>query len=126
MRSKRVVGLMLMLAVSLSACAPANDAGLGRAAVVPGSDRPIDSTGWTITTPAAGATNSVRVAFPEPIDHGLLDGLGVLAPDGSPMPGDMYVGEDRRRWQFTPKAAWPEGQYQLTGFGLPLMPFRVR
>ena len=52
--------------------------------------------------------------------------FSVLAPDGSPLPGDVFVAEDRRMWQFTPKAAWPEGQYQLAGFGRALMPFAVR
>lgn len=126
MRSKRAVAVVFVLAVSLSACAPANDTRRESAAAVPGSDRPIDPKGWTITAPASGATNAVRVAFPEPIDLGLLNALGVLAPDGSPLPGDVFVAEDRRMWQFTPKAAWPEGQYQLAGFGRALMPFAVR
>lgn len=124
MRSKGAV--VVVLAVSLSACAPANNARPDKAAVRPGSDRPIDPKGWTIAAPAAGATNAVRVAFPEPIDRGLLDALGVLALDGSPLPGDVFVGEDRRMWQFTPKAAWPAGQYQLAGFGRPLILFAVR
>ncbi len=57
-----------------------------------------------------------------PINPALLDALGVFAPNGSPLPGDVLVGEDHRMWQFTPNAAWPEGQYQLTGLGRPLMP----
>lgn len=126
MWSIRAVGVVLALAVSLTACAPANGAGTENAAAVPGSDRPINPNGWTITAPASGATNAVRVAFPEPLDAGLLDALGVLAPDGSPLPGDVFTAEDRRMWQFTPKAAWPAGQYQLTGFGRPLIPFSVR
>ena len=121
-----MVVLVFMLAVSLGACAPANDARPAGSAVAPGSDRPIDPKGWTITTPAAGATNAVRVAFPGPIDPALLGALGVLAPNGALLPGDAVAGEDRRLWQFTPKAAWPDGQYQLAGFGRPLMPFSVR
>ena len=125
MRSKQAFGVVFVLAVSLSACAPANDTGPGNTAAAPGSDRHIDPTGWVITTPAPGATNSVRVAFPEPIDRGVLDALGVLAPNGSPLPGDAFVGDDRRLWQFTPRAAWPAGDYQLAAFGRPLMPFSV-
>jgi hypothetical protein len=117
---------MFVLAASLSACAPANDTTPRHAAVVPGSDRQIDPKGWTITTPASGATNAVRVAFPEPLDQGLLGSLGVLAPDGAPMPGDVFVGEDRRLWQFTPRAAWPAGDYHLAAFGKALIPFTVR
>jgi len=126
MRSKRAVGVMFVLAVSLGACAPANDASRRNTAVVPGSERPIDPQGWTITTPASGATNSLRVTFVEPIDHGLLDALGVLAPDGSPLPGDVFVAQNGLSWQFTPKAAWPAGDYHLAAFGKAMIPFSVR
>ena len=56
-------------------------------------EKPLDPKAWTIATPAAGSTNSLRVTFPEPLDHGLLlRALGVLAPDGKSLPGDV----DRR------------------------------
>jgi hypothetical protein len=126
MRSKRAFSVGFVLAVSLSACAPATDTRPGNAAIVPGSDRQIDPKGWTITAPAAGATNAVRVAFPEPIDQGVLDALGVLTPNGSPLTGDAFVGEDSRLWQFTPRAAWPAGDYHLAALGRPLIPFSVR
>ncbi len=122
MRVRSVV--VCMFAVWLGGCAPSHNAGPASTAVEDGSDRSIDPKGWTITTPAA--TNAVRVAFPEPIDHGVLDALGVLAPVGSPLPGEVFVAEDSRMWQFTPKSAWLEGQYQLAGFGRPLIPFSVR
>lgn len=70
--------------------------------------------GWTIIAPAAGATNSVRVTFTEPLDHGLLlSALGVLGPDGKPMIGDVDVAPGELLWSFTPKGAWPAGDYQL-------------
>ena len=85
--------------------------------VGPAAERPLDPKAWTIATPAAGATNSLRVTFPEPLDHGLLlRALGVLAPDGAPMPGDVFVGEGELMWMFTPKAAWPAGAYHLVAF----------
>jgi hypothetical protein len=126
MRSKRAIGVGFVLAVSLSGCVPASDARPGNTAAVPGSDRQVDPTGWAITAPAAGATNAVRVAFPGPLDHGVLDALGVLTPNGSSLPGDAFVGQDGRMWQFTPKAAWPAGDYHLAAFGKALLPFSVR
>ena len=116
----------ILLAISSGACAPANDARPGNAAVMPGSDRPIDPTGWTITPPAAGATNAVRVAFPAPLEPGLLPALGGLAPDGTPLPGDVFARQDGLSWQFTPKAAWPAGDYHLAAFGKAMVPFSVR
>jgi hypothetical protein len=126
MRSKRAVGIMFVLAASLSACAPASDARPANAAVAPRDGRPIDSTAWTITPPAAGATNAVRVAFPAPLEPGLLPALGVLAPDGTPLPGDVFARQDGLSWQFTPKAAWPAGDYHLAAFGKAMVPFSVR
>ena len=116
----------ILLAISSGACAPANDARPGNAAVMPGSDRPIDPTGWTITPPAAGATNAVRVAFPAPLEPGLLPALGVLAPDGTPLPGDVFARQDGLSWQFTPKAAWPAGDDHLAAFGKAMVPFSGR
>jgi hypothetical protein len=116
----------VVVAISLGACAPANDARPGNAAVAPGSERPIDPQGWTITAPAAGATNAVRVAFPAPLEPDVLSALGVLTADGTPLPGDMFAGQDRRMWQFTPRAAWPAGNYHLAAFGKAMIPFTVR
>jgi len=80
-------------------------------------ERPLDPKTWTIMPPSAGSTNSLRVTFPEPLDHGLLlRALGVLAPDGSPLPGDVIVGEGELLWMFTPKGAWPAGRYSLVAF----------
>lgn len=82
-------------------------------------ERPLDPKTWTIATPAAGATNSLRVTFPEPLDHGLLlRALGVLASDGTSMPGDVHVGQGELMWQFTPREAWKAGNYNLVAFAM--------
>ena len=82
--------------------------------------------GRGLTPPAAGATNAVRVAFPAPLEAGLLPALGVLTPDGTPLPGAVFVGQNGLSWQFTPKAAWPAGDYHLAAFGKAMVPFSVR
>ena len=85
--------------------------------VGPPDEKPLDPKAWTITPPAAGATNSLRIVFPEPLDHGLLlRMLGVLAPDGKPLPGDVHVGAGEATWQFTPREAWQAGAYNLVAF----------
>ena len=85
--------------------------------VGPPDEKPLNPKTWTITPPAAGATNSLRIVFPEPLDHGLLlRMLGVLAPDGKPLPGDVHVGAGEATWQFTPREAWKAGAYNLVAF----------
>jgi hypothetical protein len=82
-------------------------------------ERPLDPKTWTIAAPAAGATNALRVIFPEPLDHGLLlRALGVLAPDGQPVAGDVHVGQGELMWQFTPKEAWKGGNYNLVALAM--------
>jgi hypothetical protein len=82
-------------------------------------EKPLDPKAWTIAAPAAGATNSLRVTFPEPLDHGLLlRALGVIGPDGKSLPGDVTVGPGELMWTFTPKAAWRAGDYQLVAFAM--------
>ncbi|HEX8031405.1 MAG TPA: hypothetical protein VF491_23205, partial [Vicinamibacterales bacterium] len=72
--------------------------------VGPPDEKPLDTKAWIITPPAAGATNSLRVMFPEPLDHGLLlRALGVLSPNGRPLPGSVHVADGERVWQFTPE-----------------------
>jgi hypothetical protein len=87
--------------------------------VGPPDEKPLDPKGWTVTAPAAGATNSLRVVFPEPLDHGLLlRALGVLGPNGQPLPGDAHVSQGELTWSFTPKGAWQAGQYNLVALAM--------
>jgi hypothetical protein len=87
--------------------------------VGPPDEKPLDPKGWTIAAPAAGATNAVRITFLEPLDHGLLlRALGVIAPDGTPVSGDVHVGQGELMWQFTPKGAWQAGQYNVVAFAM--------
>jgi hypothetical protein len=87
--------------------------------VGPPDEKPLDPKAWVITPPAAGATNALRVVFPEPLDHGLLlRALGVLAPNGRPLPGNVHVAEGERVWQFTPEEAWKAGNYNLVAFAM--------
>ena len=56
------------------------------------------------------------VTFPEPLDHGLLlRALGVLAPDGTPLDGEMAVGTSELKWTFTPEEPWTAGELQRGG-----------
>ena len=85
--------------------------------VGPPDEKPLDPKSWQISAPAAGATNALRIVFPEALDHGLLlRMLGVLDPSGKPLAGDVHVGQHERTWQFSPKEAWKAGAYNLVAF----------
>ena len=85
--------------------------------VGPPDEQPLDPKTWKVLAPAAGTRGPLQVAFPEPLDHGLLlRALGVVSPDGKPMPGDVVVGEHELTWSFTPREAWPAGAYNIVAF----------
>ena len=85
--------------------------------VGPPDEKPLDPKTWKVLAPAAGTRGPLQIAFPEPLDHGLLlRALGVVSPEGTPLPGDVVVGESELTWSFTPKAAWPAGAYNIVAF----------
>jgi hypothetical protein len=85
--------------------------------VGPPDEKPLDPKTWKVMAPAAGTRGPLQVAFPEPLDHGLLlRALGVVSPDGKPLAGDVVVGEHELTWSFTPKSAWPAGAYNIVAF----------
>ena len=68
--------------------------------------------------PAAGTLTPLSVAFPEPLDHGLLlRALGVLSPDGQAVPGKIDIGTHELTWSFTPQSPWAPGAYNIVAFG---------
>lgn len=87
--------------------------------VGPPDEKPLDPKTWKVLAPRAGSVEPLRVAFPEPLDHGLLlRALGVVSPDGKPMAGDVIVGEQELTWSFTPRTPWPAGAYNIVAFGM--------
>jgi hypothetical protein len=87
--------------------------------VGPPDERPLDHTAWDLKAPRAGSRDPLTVAFREPLDHGLLlRALGVAAPDGKPIAGDVAVGKGEVSWSFTPKAAWQAGTHHLVAFAM--------
>jgi hypothetical protein len=82
-------------------------------------ERPLDPSAWQIEAPAAGTRTPVTVAFPEPLDHGLLlRALGVQGADGQPLGGEIVVGRDEMTWTFTPKELWKAGAHHLVAFAM--------
>ena len=87
--------------------------------VGPPDERPLDHAAWRISAPAAGTRTPLTVAFPEPLDHGLLlRALGVQGPDGAPMAGDITVGRGEVAWSFTPRELWKAGPHHVVALGM--------
>lgn len=87
--------------------------------VGPPDERPLDHAAWQIQAPPAGTRTPLTVAFPEPLDHGLLRrALGVQGPDGQPISGEIAVGRGEVTWSFTPKEFWKAGAHNIVAFGM--------
>jgi hypothetical protein len=83
--------------------------------VAKADERPLDVSAWRVTPPPADTREALVVAFPEPLDHGLLlRALGVTGEDGRFLDGDVKVDAGESRWSFTPRTAWRAATYQLT------------
>lgn len=87
--------------------------------VGPADERPLDPKTWKIATPSAGSSTALTVAFPEPLDHGLLlRALGVLAPGGKPLDGQVVVGADELTWSFSPVEPWKAGAFNIVALAM--------
>jgi hypothetical protein len=87
--------------------------------VGPPDVKPLDHTAWQIQPPTAGTRTPLTVAFPEPLDHGLLlRALGVQGSDGQPIGGEIRVGRSEVTWSFTPKEFWKSGPHHLVAFAM--------
>ena len=80
----------------------------------PSEERALDVEDWRVTPPPANGRGTLQVAFPWPLDHGLLQrAIGVRSSAGAPVAGDVTLGHAERAWNFTPRDPWRAGQYQL-------------
>jgi hypothetical protein len=87
--------------------------------VGPPDERPLDPRSWKISAPSAGSSDPLIVAFPEPLDHGLLlRALGVLGPARKPLEGEVKVGPQETTWMFTPADPWVAGQHNLLALAM--------
>ncbi len=65
------------------------------------------------TNPIAAA-NRLEVYFPEPLDHALLSRcLVVVDSNGQTIQGEIAIVDKERRWLFTPRSPWNNGEYTL-------------
>ena len=87
--------------------------------VGPADEKPLDPKAWQVQAPAAGTSAPLTIIFPESLDHGLLlRALGVLAPNGKPLGGQIAVSEHELKWTFTPEEDWTAGNYNVVAFAM--------
>ena len=73
-----------------------------------------DPAEWTLKPPPAGGRKALEIAFPEPLDHGLLERVvRVRDAEGFDLAGEVEVADEERRFRFTPSAPWPAGEYAV-------------
>jgi hypothetical protein len=82
--------------------------------VGPADRKVIDLKSWIIGKPLAGTRNALRVSFPEPMDHAILQReLEVVTSTGAVIEGGVEVGPGEKSWIFTPDASWKRGTYTI-------------
>ena len=73
-----------------------------------------DPAAWSLTPPLAGTRDPLVLAFPEPLDHALLERLlWIRGPDNVEVDGEVRVGDRERVWSFRPVGSWAAGVHQL-------------
>ena len=87
--------------------------------VGPPDERPLDPKTWKFEAPAAGSSTALTIAFPEPLDHGLLlRALGLRGPGGKPLEGTVVVGANELTWSFTPAEPWKPGPHNVVALSM--------
>lgn len=80
----------------------------------PPVERALALSDWRITAPRAGTPDAVAVAFPHPLDEGLLHRAVGVAPAGEgPIDGTVALARGETEWRFTPTRPWRAGRYEL-------------
>jgi hypothetical protein len=73
-----------------------------------------DPARWRVRAPARGGREALVVAFDEPLDHALAEGLlAVVDAAGRPVPGRAHATGGDREWRFEPAVPWSGGAYAV-------------
>jgi hypothetical protein len=73
-----------------------------------------DPKTWQIQSPRAGSAEPLKISFPGPLDHALLQRmLWITDAQDRKITGTVTVAEHETRWQFTPEHPWQTGSYQV-------------
>jgi hypothetical protein len=74
----------------------------------------LDISNWRITAPPAGTGEPLRVRFPAPLDHALLQRcLRIVDENDAPVAGTSETTDHECGWRFTPERPWSSGSHRL-------------
>jgi hypothetical protein len=79
----------------------------------PPAEQALDPQSWQVEAPRGGTRDPLRVTFPAPLDHGLLQRALSVSLNGDRVPGVVQTDAGDTRWLFSPAAPWRVGDYQL-------------
>jgi hypothetical protein len=82
--------------------------------VGPAIEAPLAVDQWRIAAPAAGLREPLRVTFPAPLDHGLLQHALTIIRNNAMLAGEIGVASGETEWRFTPRDAWQAGAYEVS------------
>ena len=82
--------------------------------VGPPIERALATEQWRITPPPAGTRESLRIIFPAPLDHGLLQRALHPFRGTTPIPGDVAIEKNETEWRFVPREPWTAGDYGVS------------
>jgi hypothetical protein len=75
---------------------------------------PVTIEQWKILPPLTRSRQPLALLFPQPLDWALLwHAITVVSKGGQPMPGQVAVEQDERRWSFIPASPWIRGSYYV-------------
>jgi hypothetical protein len=73
-----------------------------------------DPKAWKVEAPPAAGIEPLRVRFPAPLDHALLQCLRWVADaQGRKVAGTVAVSDEETRWRLTPERPWRAGSYHF-------------
>ncbi len=72
-----------------------------------------DPARWTVSAPAAGSREPLRLSLGEPLDHALVARMLSVESHGRPVSGNVAISPGDSVWTFTPASAWRIGTYSV-------------
>jgi hypothetical protein len=79
----------------------------------PPAEQALDPQAWRVEAPLGGTREPLRVTFPAPLDHALLQRALSVSLKGERVAGVAQTDAGDTRWLFSPAAPWRAGDYQL-------------
>ena len=81
---------------------------------LPADHRQPDPAHWRIAPPDPNSTHELMIILDKPLDHAMLQRvLSVRDPAGRPIPGQILIDQEEKRWKFSPEKPWQPGRHSV-------------